>query len=338
MEHIINNSAKLRLEWIDMMRGICMFLVILHHSGAPELYQRFLSPFFLSGFFFISGYLFMTPQKSFNGRLKLIRIVETLLIPYFLYATLSYFIKVFYVEVWQQGNEDIFIPYFEEILFGKKLWFMSVLVVCEVALAAVLSVSQKPIWIAIFTVSVGILWYITPLSSEKFYPWYLGQACIALLFMSAGIGVRMYSRILQMITIKSVTITLGIVYLGWVALDYHYHLTRIMFASNCFEPLWLFLLAALLGIIALIGITSHLYHFSWLTALGKNTLVFYFFSNQVMMLMFAQVERLRIQNYYISSWLVAIASSLLLVAPVVVCNKYLPWMAGKCKIISKSYA
>lgn len=137
---------------------------------------------------------------------------------------------------------------------------------------------------------------------------------------------------------KSVAITLGMVYLSWVALDYHYHLTHIMFASNCFEPLWLFLLVALVGVMALAGIVSHLPNFSWLTALGRNTLVFYFFSNQVIMLVFSQVEKLQIGNYYISSWLVAAVSSLLLAIPVVVCNKYLPWMAGKCTIISKRYS
>ena len=137
---------------------------------------------------------------------------------------------------------------------------------------------------------------------------------------------------------KSLAITLGMVYLSWVALDYHYHLTHIMFASNCFEPLWLFLLVALVGVMALAGIVSHLPNFSWLTALGRNTLVFYFFSNQVIMLVFSQVEKLQIGNYYISSWLVAAVSSLLLAIPVVVCNKYLPWMAGKCTIISKRYS
>ena len=338
MEYILPDNGKQRLGWIDMMRGICMFLVILHHSGAPELYQRFLSPFFLSGFFFISGYLFLNPQKSFDGKLKFIRVVETLLIPYFLYATLTYFVKALYVEVWQQGHWNIFISYFEELLLGKKLWFMSVLVVCEVALTAFLSVSRKPMWIATFTVGVAVLWCGTSLSSGKFYPWYLGQACIALLFMSAGIGARIYGQMLQVVMKKSVAITLGMVYLSWVALDYHYHLTHIMFASNCFEPLWLFLLVALVGVMALAGIVSHLPNFSWLTALGRNTLVFYFFSNQVIMLVFSQVEKLQIGNYYISSWLVAAVSSLLLAIPVVVCNKYLPWMAGKCTIISKRYS
>ena len=89
--------------------------------------------------------------------------------------------------------------------------------------------------------------------------------------MSAGIGARIYGQMLQVVMKKSVAITLGMVYLSWVALAYHYHLTHIMFASNCFEPLWLFLLVALVGVMALAGIVSHLPNFSWLTALGRNT-------------------------------------------------------------------
>ena len=39
-----------RVTWIDAMRGVCMFMVILYHSGAPVEYDKFLIPFILSGF------------------------------------------------------------------------------------------------------------------------------------------------------------------------------------------------------------------------------------------------------------------------------------------------
>ena len=93
-----------RVTWIDAMRGVCMFMVILYHSGAPVEYDKFLIPFFLSGFFFLSGYLFYTPGSRWDWKHKLIRVSETLLIPYLLYWTLTYFVKAFYYDVYLHDN------------------------------------------------------------------------------------------------------------------------------------------------------------------------------------------------------------------------------------------
>lgn len=47
-----------RILWIDYIKGICMFLVIMSHSSWPEGYDLLFSPIFLTGFFFVSGYTF----------------------------------------------------------------------------------------------------------------------------------------------------------------------------------------------------------------------------------------------------------------------------------------
>lgn len=138
------NSTN-RIEWIDKMRGICMLLVILHHSGAPDEYQKFLSPFFLSGFFFISGYLFENPNKTFDWKLKLIRIFETLFIPYFIYGTITYFVVAGYTEIYQKGNYDVISPFLKELLLGSKLWFMSALIISEIVLTFILFLQGKVI-------------------------------------------------------------------------------------------------------------------------------------------------------------------------------------------------
>lgn len=128
------NVTPARIDWIDSMRGIFIFLVILYHSGAPIEYVKFRTPFVMSGFFFLSGYLFYAPEKPWDWRYKLIRIAESLLLPYLLYWALTYFVKAAYYEVYLQGNGDIFVPYFRELLSGSKLWFMSAIIVGEIIL------------------------------------------------------------------------------------------------------------------------------------------------------------------------------------------------------------
>ncbi len=41
-----------------------MFMIILAHSGAPEEYTWLYNPFFLSAFFFVSGYTFRPMQNA----------------------------------------------------------------------------------------------------------------------------------------------------------------------------------------------------------------------------------------------------------------------------------
>lgn len=68
--------ASQRYDWADFMKGILMFLVILYHSevyyGPGHTWSWVFEPFFLSGFFFISGYLFCKDIRnvSFISKLK----------------------------------------------------------------------------------------------------------------------------------------------------------------------------------------------------------------------------------------------------------------------------
>lgn len=39
-------NKKDRLEWIDFMKGFCMFSIVMCHVGWPKLYNRFFYPFF----------------------------------------------------------------------------------------------------------------------------------------------------------------------------------------------------------------------------------------------------------------------------------------------------
>lgn len=49
-----------RLTWIDDVRGLCMFFVIISHYNAVgvPVFRHIFAPLFLVCFFFVSGYLF----------------------------------------------------------------------------------------------------------------------------------------------------------------------------------------------------------------------------------------------------------------------------------------
>lgn len=326
---------KKRIEWIDNMRGICMILVILHHSGAPEEYQKFLSPFFLSGFFFISGYLFDNPNKDFDWKLKLIRIFETLVIPYFIYWAISYFLIAGYTVVWKNGIYDIFIPFLKDLLMGKKLWFMSALIVSEIVLVPILPLIRKnSIAIAITAFSFIGLWYFTPLSKYgMFYPWYINNACIAIYFMICGILFRKTNILEQ----DKLLCCAAVVYIVLFVADIYFNITVIMFATNYFNNILIFIVYAIAGILGLVYLCRrYLSGKNVLGYYGKNSLLIYFFCNQVIILCFKITSTIDI-NWHIKSLLITLMVCIAITIPVYISNKLLPWMCGKFSRISTFY-
>ena len=336
MKHDILPS--LRINWIDSMRGVFIFLVILYHSGAPWEYAKFLNPFVMGGFFFLSGYLFHSPGKTWDWRYKLIRIAESLLLPYFLYWTLTYFVKAAYYEVYLQGNWGIFVPYFRELLSGCKLWFMSAIIVGEVVLTGIVSVSRNTFYLAGMTVLFSFLWWLTPLSVPGvFWPWYLPSACIALCFMLLGVIVRA-NNLLACLERKGIVFLALLTYPLLYVLDLVFDLNQISFASNYYSNLLLFYLYALCGIAFIYVLCSKfLSGIRVLHYMGRSSLLMYFFCNQVILL----IARLTGHGWglsaYVWSVVAACAACLLLVIPVEVTKRWLPWMAGMCRVLSRVY-
>ena len=77
---------KERVKWLDSSRGLCFLAVIYNHIefSDPDV-MAFLSPFFLTVFFFVSGYLF----KGGKGFLEVFeQRTRGLYIPFLIYGSL----------------------------------------------------------------------------------------------------------------------------------------------------------------------------------------------------------------------------------------------------------
>lgn len=63
-----------RIEYIDGMRGLCMWIVVYSHVAlwcvgeyAPSCLLNFMRVFFLSGFFFVSGLMAYSGKNEMGG-------------------------------------------------------------------------------------------------------------------------------------------------------------------------------------------------------------------------------------------------------------------------------
>lgn len=86
-----NLSRSIRHEWIDLVKGICMFFIIaVHNNYVPLYFSIFINSFFIVAYFILAGYLFHNLQNQFYYRKKICRITESILIPYLIYWILSF--------------------------------------------------------------------------------------------------------------------------------------------------------------------------------------------------------------------------------------------------------
>lgn len=93
MSQINYKAIKERIIWIDSLRAIAIFYVVLGHAittfAAPAVYNKYVYSFHLPLFFFVSGYLFNI-ERNPNFRFFLKKRVKTLLIPYFVFTFFAY--------------------------------------------------------------------------------------------------------------------------------------------------------------------------------------------------------------------------------------------------------
>lgn len=74
-----------RIKWIDLTKGVAIFLMVCGHTGIPSLISNWIWSFHMPLFFIISGMLFC-PTKYTNIQKFIHRRIQTLIIPYITFS------------------------------------------------------------------------------------------------------------------------------------------------------------------------------------------------------------------------------------------------------------
>ena len=86
MTRCIKQRAESRENWIDVIKAICMiFIVMSHLPYCSKALYHFLTPFFLTGFYFASGYV----MKPMSIRKVALKKAKTILWPWVIFGTIE---------------------------------------------------------------------------------------------------------------------------------------------------------------------------------------------------------------------------------------------------------
>jgi fucose 4-O-acetylase-like acetyltransferase len=133
MENKTKQTQNQRIDFIDLLRGIVIILVVMFHltyffTGTAGL-NKFINPYFMQLFFFVSG-MFFTPKKSFKNFFvhKINRLIIPLLFFYFLNHILGFITSnLLGFSLIDKFNWTDVLNLFignENFLYGSAVWFL----------------------------------------------------------------------------------------------------------------------------------------------------------------------------------------------------------------------
>ena len=260
-----------RVGWIDFLRGISMIAILIFHT---EVYYKEydVTPYYIYTtnaivlFYFISGYLFYR-QGELDCMKKILSIVKSLVIPYFIFTTLIAVPKALLRQESIDWTETV-----SNILCGRASWFIAALIIGEVFFTTLLLIKRrKTLWLSIAAAVCLITYYIVPFNQHNYWQWQ--DALLAVTFLYAGYLYHQYKDFFHTIN-KPLYSSLLLLILVLIKV-YEYHVDLPM-RNIAIESAPLFLADAMVWLLLVVSMINYIPHVRMIEWTGQHCIVYYF--------------------------------------------------------------
>jgi len=329
---LLGNSKK-RVEWVDIGKYICiMFVIVSHTESGTATLQKFYLPFFLSTFFFLSGYVYNQPP-SFKEHLR--KKAKGLLVPWFIFSNLNIILSAV---VSFRENQSIASEFVWNLLqirsHGDGVWFVAALFMAYLPFYFFIKWGKPAKACAVaFCLSLCSILYSNLMPKgllpwgDAALPWHLEYVFQAMLWMVLGYYFRVYAE-KKWDALNTVPFRIAL----WAAY---------FIVSFTFDYAWGYRLVSYLqsavGIMAVISLSKSLKSNDYLRFVGANTLTYFALHGKVLALFQKVLQRFSfyavcLQSEIWSSLLaiaIAFVISVVLIIPAEIINRWFPWMLGR---------
>lgn len=328
-----------RVTWLDMLKGIGIFFVVLGHAPIDLWLKSYIFSFHMPLFFFASGYLFDGAKYArFKDFFK--RKFKTLMLPYIYFSAISIALYVFFARFGQTKSaidfKEIFLQFIiakrNYISFNKALWFLPALfLVCIIyyLLKKLIKDDLAIISISLFLSAIGYIYFKTLIKPKLF--WTLDASFYYLAFYAAGNLIRERNEIFQ----KKYSVYSAYLFLTLTLIVN----ASLLFNFELFEQIKLYSNSLLFGFA---GITTFALLSKYvLDKFGKINIFDYLGKNSLLIfvlhlpLCFPLVEKLfstfnvHIQNANLNGLVYAALSIIILIPVIYIVNNFMPFLLGK---------
>lgn len=332
-----------RVEWIDMIKGFGIILVMLGHATFPDPIKAEIYTFHMPLFFFVSGYVFSIKKYS-DFRTFLVHKLKTLILPLMvfssfitiIYAIVDIMKKISYKNVISNLLLNSFATIFQIRGVGRSvLWFIGCMFFCQILFYLILKIFKENNWKILISInsSLFIIGVIYIILINVNLPYSIDVSLIAVLFFGLGYLLKKhFEKIKSYFKVKYITIYLiiniifGLLNFNTISLNIDMYRNR--YGNYCF-----FLISAISGIFMCISFFKNIKEVPIISYIGKNSLIYYSFHYIIFNLLdFIIPKSLFVTNiigeFFIGIIYVILTSGILYIVSEII-NKKLSFILGK---------
>lgn len=309
--------------------------MLSHLESGSEGLRRFYSPFFLTGFFFLSGYVYKQPSSFKNHMSKKIK---ALFIPWLLFSNLNIFLSMI---ITLKGERNLIEEIFWNTLqirgIGDGLWFLSALFVAFIPFYFLINWGKpKKACIVSALLSMVSMVYTNIMNPDLLpwhnvaLPWHLEYMFQAMFWMTLGYYFKIYGEnILDKLNTTKNSGMIWLLYLMTVYINVNFWWLMI--------PLTY--IRSILGIVSLVLVCKRIKASKYIRFVGANTLTYFALHGKILAVIEMLVKRVFGKFYLIClgnalmsnvlAILLTIVISIILIIPTMGINKFLPWSVGR---------
>ena len=320
-------EIKRDIAWINTGKALCMICVYIAHCNFYYLdiqspIHFIYKPFYLSLFFFISGFLLFNNLEAFPFKKKFKSIFNKLFWPVLVVPSIIWIPKKL-----AHGIGIDICEYLIDIFGGTAAWFVSTLIVAQLVCILLIFLFKNRLYLMLLiTAGLMFLAFYLRTIDETPFPWYYKSGMIASFFLVLGGVARKYYDTLQSIISVWAMIISGAMFLGIMLYNYYNWGYGQAIMNARYESIPLGLFNNFIGIFFMIQLCHFIPEIKWLQYIGKNSIVFYFFGGGVPLVIGLLVRTYVPFEGYLMTILVTI-TCLAIVFPVnYVIKRFFPWM------------
>ena len=332
-------EKKHRIEYIDLAKGFCIFLVVAVHvfkdCGILFPFNSLLTKIRMPLYYVLSG-LFFKQYEGFDGFLK--RKINKLFIP-FAFFYLIFSIPYMTLKFHAQGTPlltcltDAFLGLYNRDFTNGKTWFLFSLFNTSILFYLIFIASQK---IKSHTVTILILLSLIVgfcglyLGYQRIWiPAYLDTSLSAVPLYCFGYLLNKHSNILRDSKWDKY---LPIIIIG-IIISLSFISGRCTFSNNHYSvrPLWLFP-SCCLGALSIILLAKYIKRIPWFTYIGRYSIILLLFHEPIYINVIKLVKLTGASGYLlgIASFLITMVILTVIISPVI---KYLPHVTAQKDVI-----
>lgn len=320
-----------RKIWIDLVRGFCMLAILVHHTemyyvGEAIIDYRFFADNALCTFFFISGYLFYK-ETPFNLKYKLLSILKTIIIPYFIFMSVIALPKALAHGKFVSVSDSIL-----SIVLGQQSWFITALATAEIIFSILLYLSKQYKWVLPIGVLISFIGIIFLTGNEQMLAhnyWNIMDGLLAISFLYIGYLYHQKENVINRFPLYLYIIPFVLFFISkWVIVEYKVYCYLGPVDIDNYPVFIVDNVLAILLITRLCKLLPDMKPISWM---GSHVIVYYFLCGGVPLTLSVLANKIGFSYYgnYLQVIVVLIAVYLMITLLTWFIYKYIPWATGR---------